>query len=312
MEKDKQNILVICGPTSSGKTNLALQLAKELGRTNILSVDSRQAYQELDIVTGKDIPKHLSPKIHLFGTDIFKPTEVANLANFTRYARKIIAESTLNKIPTILVGGTGLYLKAITENLSDITVPPDQKLRQKLEKLSLLELQEKLKQTNLEKYSSLNHSDVMNPRRLIRYIEISLSTKRNLHPEELETNVYFHWVGISVTKEDIYKYIRARVINRLENGAIEEVKRLLTKYQDHSLPIFSSLGVSQIKDYLDQKISKDKLINIWTNAETDYARRQMVWFKKQSNIVWYDKNSDRQKLIAELKKIYKTCSKNVA
>ncbi|HOX96234.1 MAG TPA: tRNA (adenosine(37)-N6)-dimethylallyltransferase MiaA [Candidatus Woesebacteria bacterium] len=304
MENKKQHVVVICGTTASGKTTLALQLAKELTRANILSVDSRQAYRELDIVTGKDIPEDLPPEISFYGVNLFEPKETANIADFVRYSKKIIADSYKNNLPLIIVGGSGLYLKAITQDLSDISIPPNLKLRHKLEKLSLSSLQQELKKLNLKKYSSLNHSDVMNPRRLIRHIEISLTKNISNSKDEMSPNTIFHWIGLSQTKEELQKNIHARVLGRLQQGAIVEVSNLLYRYPDHSLPIFSSLGVSQIKSYLEKKISLEELISIWTNAELDYARRQIVWFKKQSDIVWYDKNSDKIVLVADLKKIY--------
>lgn len=300
----KQSIVVICGPTASGKTSLALQLAKELPRASVLSVDSRQVYQEIDIVTGKDIPRDLPNKITFFGLDLFKPNEVSNIADFSKYAKKIIHDSSISNTPLIVVGGTGLYLKSITESLSNISIPPNPKLRKELEQLSLIELQEKLKKINPDKYSSLNHSDMMNPRRLIRSIEISQSKDLpTIQVQPQKQNSYI-WIGLLPNKNAIKENIKKRVIGRLKNGAIGEVKKLLEKYPDHSLPVFSSLGVSQIHEYIDKKISKEKLIEMWTNAEVNYARRQIVWFKKQPNIVWYDKSSDHLKLVAKLKKIY--------
>lgn len=301
--KSETKIVVICGPTASGKTGLALQLAKELKKANILSVDSRQAYKDLSIITGKDIPKNLPKGINVFGHNIFSSEETSNLGDFVRYSKKIIKSSLDSQTPLIMVGGTGLYLKAITQNLSFVSIPPNPKLREELDKLSLSELQERLKNENPSKFSSINHSDLMNPRRLIRYIEISQS---NITPSKTieNSNITYHWIGILSEKIILKKHIRSRVVERIKSGAIDEVKKLLCNYPDKSLPIYSSLGVSQIIDYLDKNISKKTLIEIWTNAEVDYARRQIVWFKKQPNILWYDKDIDRLKLSQELFKIY--------
>jgi tRNA dimethylallyltransferase len=302
MRKTKQNILVICGPTASGKTGLALQLGKELPKANILSVDSRQVYKELDIITGKDIPKNLPKKISIFGHNLFNPDERANLADFVRYSQKIILDSKKSDTPLIIVGGTGLYLKAITQNLSNVEIPPNPKLRQKLEKLSLEKLQDKLKKENPNKFSSLNRSDFMNPRRLIRALEISaspLQPKVQSHPAVSTT-----WIGLMPDKITLKENIRNRVLVRLKLGAIEEVKHLIKNFPNRKLTIYSSLGVSQIIDFLDKKIMKEELIETWTNAEADYARRQIVWFKKQPGIVWYDKDIDKLKLSKDLSKIY--------
>jgi len=308
MSIKKQKIIIICGPTASGKTGLALQLAKVLPKANLLSVDSRQVYKNLDIITGKDIPKNLPQKIKVFGHDIFNPDEVANLADYVRYSQKIILESHKTNTPLIIVGGTGLYLKALTQNLSDVMVPPNPNLRQKIEKLSLKELQDLLQKENSKKFSSLNRSDSMNPRRLIRALEISQSKidiSSSSHSRE-SGNLYrsFHWIGLMPDKNTLKENIHTRVLERLEAGAIEEVSHLFKKYPDKKLPIYTSLGVPQIINYLAQKITKDQLIDLWTNAEIDYARRQVVWFKKQSNIVWYDKDIDKSTLSKELSKIF--------
>ncbi|HSV95292.1 MAG TPA: tRNA (adenosine(37)-N6)-dimethylallyltransferase MiaA [Spirochaetia bacterium] len=300
--KKKQHIVIICGPTASGKTDLSLQLAKVLPKANMLSVDSRQVYKGLDIITGKDIPNNLSSKIKILGHNLFAPDEMANLAEFTRYSKKIIHDSNKTSTPLIIVGGTGLYLKAITQNLSDISIPRNPFIRQELEKLSLSELQNFLKKENPVKYQSLNRSDSMNPRRLIRYIEISRSKAPS--PIKKTINISFQWVGLMPDKKTIIESIKKRVLQRIKTGALDEVKNLLINYPNRNLPIYTSLGVSQIIEYLEGKISKKKLIEIWTKAETDYARRQIVWFKKQPNIVWYDNSTDTSLLIDKLKNIY--------
>lgn len=300
---DKNKILIICGPTASGKTSLALQLAKALPKANILSVDSRQVYQGLDLITGKDIPNDLPKTVQIFGLDIFKPDEKANVADFVRYADKIIESSAADGTPIIIVGGTGLYLKGITEHPKDMTIPPDPELRQKLEKLSLSELQNTLQEKDETKFSALNKSDSMNPRRLVRYIEIARASKTIVESKPNPLADYV-WVGILPDKNTIKSQIKKRVVQRIKNGAIKEVQNLLRNYPDTKLPIYTSLGVSQICSFLDDKISKEKLVEIWTNAEVDYARRQIVWFKKQKNIVWYDKSISQEILVQKLKKIY--------
>lgn len=306
--ESKQKIIIICGPTASGKTGLALQLAKVLPQANILSVDSRQVYKSLDVISGKDIPDNLSKEITIFGHDLFNPDETANLADFVRYSQKIIHDSGESNTPLIIVGGTGLYLKAITQNLSNVLIPPNQKLRQELEKLSLSALQELLKKEDPKKFIQLNHSDLMNPRRLIRAIEIARSTitvssssLREGTPTKQSPH-FFRWIGLVPDKTILKRQIHQRVLARLKADAIDEVKNLIKKYPDRKLPIYTSLGVSQIIDFIDGKISKDQMVEIWTNAEVDYARRQIIWFKKQPDIVWYDNDEDRNTLIEELKK----------
>lgn len=118
------------------------------------------------------------------------------------------------------------------------------------------------------------------------------------------SKISFHWIGLMPDKENIKNQIHKRVLDRIADGAIDEVKNLLTKYPNRNLPIYTSLGVSQIIAFLEGQVSNEELVETWTRAEVDYARRQTVWFKKQSGIVWYDKSTDRANLISQLKKIY--------
>lgn len=342
--KDIPNILIICGPTSSGKTSLALSIAKliisssslrgRLGdrgnpvlgtQVHILSADSRQIYQGLDIVTGKDIPSDLSPLIKIFGVDLVEANKKFNLSDFVQYADDVIQKSLEDHTPLIIVGGTGLYLQAITSNLLNVHVPPDEKLRRQLEKQDVPTLQKRLQVINPKRFASLNNSDVNNPRRLIRAIEIFSSLSRSsvgaIHESPTNEAPFlsssrmrgsispiqpiFHWVGLRPNKETLAKKIRQRVRERLESGAIKEVQSLRNKHSAQNHPIFSSLGVKQITEYLNKNISREELIDRWTSSEIDYARRQMVWFKKQSGIIWYDNSEVNQDLVSKLSKIIK-------
>jgi len=321
---NKSSILVICGPTASGKTSLSLEIAKLLPKANILSADSRQIYQGLDIVTGKDIPADLPPNISFFGLDLVEPNQAYNLADFVSYSQKIIQSSIKENVPLIIVGGTGLYLKAITSDLLNVHVPPNIDLRRDLERLDLKTLQSRLLELNPNKLASLNNSDLHNPRRLIRAIEISSSLRDSTsidtplegtnqsNPSSLDrhasltmTDISFLWIGLHQDKEIQKAKIRQRVLDRLDYGAIEEVENLMIKYPNHRPPIFTSLGVQETSKFLHQEITRETLIHLWTASEIAYARRQMVWFKKQPGIVWYDKSTIDSHLIAKLTEIYK-------
>jgi len=277
-------IPVVCGATSSGKSSYAFDLAKKYDNVNILSVDSRQFYKDIPIISGQDTPP---ANVTLYGQGILSPDESPNIAEFKKYVAPI-----LNKTPLIIVGGSGLYLKAITENLSNIFVPPDTEFRFKAEKMPLEELQKLLKKTNPSKFNSLNNSDVNNPRRLIRHLEIShYNQSHSVIPDSIRNpDNIFSWIGLRKTSDQLAKDIHTRVLTRLDQGAIEEVKKLLEKYPNQKLPIYTALGVKQIVEFVDGKIDKDSLIKNWTQVEISYAKRQNVWFKKQLGIIWYDNN----------------------
>ncbi|KKU45570.1 MAG: tRNA dimethylallyltransferase [Microgenomates group bacterium GW2011_GWA2_46_7] len=282
---------------------------------NILSADSRQVYKDLDIVTGKDMPTDLSPNIKFFGLDLVDPDKIFNLSDFKDYAQKVINDSVKQDISLIIVGGTGLYLKAITSDLLNVHVPANPSLRQELEKLDLPSLQSRLLALNPQKYESLNHSDLHNPRRLIRAIEIASSPpiapalSREGTGEGFMSPPTFQWIGLKQDKEVQKTKIHQRVLDRLDSGAIEEVENLMKKYPDYNLPIFTSLGVKEIVQYLKKDVSRDELIDHWTLSESDYARRQMVWFKKQPGIVWYDKDKVNMVLIKSLSSKIQKCSR---
>jgi tRNA dimethylallyltransferase len=282
-------IPVVCGTTSSGKSSYTFDLAKKNKHTNILSADSRQFYRDIPIVSGQDCPPQ---NITLFGQGILSLDEVSNIADYKKYASPIISKSIEENTPLIIVGGSGLYLKAITGNLTTTVVPPDEKFRSEAEKMSLEELQNLLKKTNPDKFNSLNNSDVNNPRRLIRHLEISrYNQSHSVIPDSIRNpDNIFSWIGLRKTSDQLAKDIHTRVITRLDQGAIEEVEKLLHNHPNQKLPIYTALGVKQIVEFIDGKIDKETLIKNWTQAEISYAKRQVVWFKKQPGIIWYDNN----------------------
>ncbi|HEX9008241.1 MAG TPA: tRNA (adenosine(37)-N6)-dimethylallyltransferase MiaA [Patescibacteria group bacterium] len=298
-----QKVLIICGPTATGKTSLALKIAKILGGASILSADSRQIYTGLDIVSGKDIPKDLDSSIRFFGINLFKPNQIANLSEYVGYARKVLKEEISENHPVIIVGGTGLYLKGLTEELSDIGVPNDLDLRDRLSSLSTASLQDELKKLDQNKFDSLNNSDKNNPRRLIRYIEIASNGDHKKILTSLP-DVEFVWIGLS-PRANLAELIKDRVVERISHGAVDEVKKLLKNYPDTGLPIYSSLGVKELITFIDNKISDVDMIDLWTRSEINYSKRQMVWFKKQPNIIWYDESTDPKDLALKLAKIIK-------
>lgn len=333
----RNKILVICGLTASGKTSLALKIAKKIGNASIISVDSRQAYQGLPILTGQDIPpgftRHQTnlckyrkltgvyfakDSINIWGVDQVPLTETLNISDFANFAWKVIKKEALRGKKIILVGGTGLYLKAITEPMLNIHLGFNQELRNNLTKLSVEKLQKKLASLSPKKLANLNQSDKLNPRRLIRAIEI-IKNPNSKRPAyfNLQKNTTFRWVGLKSSLDTLEKNIHKRVLARLKNKAINEVKQLTKKHPDPNLPIYTSLGLSFIQDYLklakgrsepsavrsaakdgsDLSAACSQLISRWVSQELAYAKRQLTWFKKQPAIIWYDQSNNQTKLI---------------
>lgn len=293
-------ITIICGPTASGKTALALRLAEvstKAGRpASIISADSRQIYQGLDIITGKDIPKGFVKKenfyekdnLRLWGFDLLSPDEVYNASDFSTLTRKIISEESKQGRTVFVVGGTGFYLKSLTRPESLAQIPPNETLRKNLEKLSIGKLQQKLNSLDPQRLLQMNQSDINNPRRLIRAIEVSLSPPfppSSSFPQSLK----FSWIGLKISLDDLRPRIQKRILSRLDHGAVSEVQNLLASYPNQNLPIYTSLGIKPIIRFLNQEIDRPTLINTWFTDEMNYAKRQLTWFKKQPEIVWYDR-----------------------
>lgn len=285
--KKSYKIPIICGTTSSGKSAYAFNLAKKYSQVNILSVDSRQFYKDIPIVSGQDNTSDIPPNVTLFGQRFLKADQTPNIGEFQIIAREIISTTQKENKKLIIVGGSGLYLKAITENLTNTKVPPDEIFRKEAENLTVSDLQNILKKEDSSLFNSLNNSDINNPRRLIRHIEISRSKPKS-EICNLRSDISYDWIGLRKSPENLQKSIKDRVVARLKNGAVAEVEKLQINYPNQNLPIYSTLGVKQIQKYLRQEISKDELIEKWCIDDNNYAKRQVVWFKKQPQIVWYD------------------------
>lgn len=302
-------LLLLVGPTATGKTSLALQLAG-IFKAEILSADSRQIYRGMNIGTGKDIPKSFEFRISdfgfdkrkipyygngtkIWGYDLVDPDEEFSVAHFARIAARILDDIwKRGKLP-IIVGGTGLYIQAVTESMPAIGIPPDKKLRQKLARFSLESLQRLLKDTSYIRYHRMGSSDRQNPRRLIRAIEIEAATERGKGDSgdrrgRVRRKMQKLWIGLTAPNHILYRRIDERVIGRLRQGAEREVRGLMKKGYDLSLPAMSASGYKQWQPYLEGRGSKDEVLERWKHDEHAYARRQMTWFRKNLDIHWFD------------------------
>lgn len=269
------DILCIVGPTGTGKTVKAINIATRQPSI-LISADSRQVYRSMDIVTGKDHPRD----INIFGIDIVDPDEPCSVSVWYNSVMPHIQQAWKEEILPIIVGGTGLYVKAITDGIETMEIPINDELRNELSLLPLEELQIVLKNVDSKKYESMNNSDKQNPRRLIRAIEV---TKSGSTPTPRSFSINSKLIEISPPPDDIYsKMIKDRVNSRLELGAIEETKKLIDKY-GKSVPSMSAIGYKSIIQYLEGNFSKQKLIEIWVRDEINYAKRQVTWIKKQKS-----------------------------
>lgn len=304
--KNRKELLVILGPTATGKTDLALSLARKFNG-ELISADSRQVYRGLDIGTGKITGKFGSLKkeegkwvvdkipIHMY--DVASPRRQYNVARFVSVANKIIWGIQRRKKLPILVGGTGLYIKAITAGLANLGIPFSAKLRKELEKLPLDQLQKKLQTLSRARWIQMNSSDRQNPRRLTRAIELEiskedLSVQASNRVKELEKRFNILKIGLTAPKEILYQRVDAGVLSRIKQGMIKETKVLHKNGLSSNRMKQLGLEYGVLSDYITRDIKNiygDKgLIEILQNKIHGFVRRQMTWFKKEKNINWFD------------------------
>lgn len=285
-------LIVILGPTASGKTSLAIKLAKEFNG-EIISADSRQVYRGMDIGTDKII----ASEIPHYLIDVVNPDEKFTLAQYKQLAVKKIKDvQKRGKIP-FLVGGTGLYIQAVVDNLQIPKTKPDKRIRNKLEKMTNHELFKKFKKLDPVGAISI---DANNKRRLVRALEICLITKKPFSQQRKKGKPLFDvlQIGIKPDKEKLEKKINQRADKMLKAGLIEEIKKLIKKY-GLGLISMDSIGYQEIIPYLQNKITlkqAEELIKIHTRQ---YAKRQMTWFKRDKRIQWIENYSQAKELIRD-------------
>ncbi len=297
----KHKMLVILGPTAIGKTDLGLELAKKFNG-ELVACDSRQVYKGLDLSSGKMPGESSSFKIEgkawvidgipLYMYDVAEIAQRFTVFDYVVFAKKIIKQiSDSGKLP-IVVGGTGLYLKALLEGLNDMSVPENQELRQELDKVDLGEIQKKAQEGIPEKWASLNNSDRNNKRRLIRYLEINHMypyKNTDTSTQGLAGNYDIQKIGLDAPRSVLYKRIDDRVVSRINQGMVEEVEKLVR--QGIALNRLRELGLESriLADFLAGKISsQEEMVSILQFKIHAFARRQQTWFKKESNVAWFD------------------------
>jgi tRNA dimethylallyltransferase len=295
----KPKVLVILGPTASGKTSLSVKLAKEFNG-EIISADSRQVFRGLDIGTGKDLKEYGKTPYHLI--DVVNPEEEFNLAKYQKLANKAIKDIlSRGKLP-IITGGTGLYLQAIVDGYELNKHIPDPIRRAELEKKTVLELYQILEQEKPEFASSINNSDKNNPRRLIRYIEIMEGGETPKKVSQKKTPYNFLLLGLRQDDEEMRIRIIKRIKDRLDNeDMIGEVERLLDN--GTSINWLNSLGLEyrHIAWYLQDKLDYDEMVERLGLATYRFAKRQKTWFKrweKQGRIInWIGDLKEANKIV---------------
>jgi tRNA dimethylallyltransferase len=295
----RSKLIVILGSTASGKTEWAIKLAQKFNG-EIISADSRQIYRGMDIGTAKPIDKGGIPHYLI---DVVNPDEEWTLAQFQKMAKEKIENiQQQSKIP-FLVGGTGLYIQAVVDNLEIPKVAPSQALRKKLEQKSTQELFEDLKRLDLKTAEII---DSKNRRRLIRALEVRIISKASFISAKQIGESLFETlqIGIRISQEKIYKRIDKRVEEQMKQGLESEVRRIyeelsqkLPEEKIWQLPSMSGIYYQEFKGYFEGKIDLAEVIKLSKLHNRQYARKQMTWFKRDKRIQWVTKFEEAEELI---------------
>jgi tRNA dimethylallyltransferase len=283
-------ILALVGPTASGKTAVALSLAKSL-RCEIISADSRQVYRHLDIGTAKPTPAELESVPHHF-INLIEPTEEYSAGQFGRDARRTIDDIRARSRIPFLVGGSGLYLKAVIDGLADVPEAKEE-IRSELEKeykrFGLGHLVDELR--SVDEKSLLAMKEI-NARRVLRALEVYRMTGIPLsHLQEKQKgtpSLDVLQVGLRWNRTQLYRRIDERVDAMVKNGLIEECMQLVAQGFDRRLNALNTVGYKEVFEFLDSRLSREAMIETIKRNSRRFAKRQMTWFRADKRIHWID------------------------
>ncbi|MGO8946329.1 MAG: tRNA (adenosine(37)-N6)-dimethylallyltransferase MiaA [Ktedonobacterales bacterium] len=298
-------LLVLVGPTATGKTKLGVALAEHLPvhaagwRMEAVSADSRQIYRWMDIATAKPsiadqerLPHHL--------LDVVKPDESYTLAQYQADATTAVADIWSRGRLPLLVGGTGLYIRAVVDGLAIPPVAPDPELRTELEAIAAGQgtavLYRRLSQLDPV---TAQHIDANNPRRIIRALEVCLITGRPISEQQGRRPTPYQplMLGLGMERAALYRQADERIDTMLRSGLVEETRQLLARGYRWEQPAMSSLGYREIGAYLRQEMSLPAAVERFKLSTHAYIRRQLTWFRPDSRIIWLDAGEPLETLV---------------
>lgn len=289
MEKPK--VIVIVGPTASGKTSLAIKLAKKING-EIVSCDSMQIYKDMNIGTAKPTIEEQNEIKHYL-IDIISPEERFSVSDYQTNALKAIEEILKKGKTPIVVGGTGLYVNSLIYGIKFLEISFDEKYRQELEdkaeKEGLEALYNKAKKIDPKAMETISKND---KKRILRVLEIFHQTgitksKQDELSRNEDVKYDFKVFGINIEREILYKRINDRVDNMIQNGLIQEVENIYNKFKKFPTSM-QAIGYKEVVEYLNKNISKEEMIEKIKMETRRYAKRQLTWFRKNKDIIWLD------------------------
>ena len=293
----KPKIIVICGPTASGKTKLSIELAKKING-EIVSCDSMQIYKDMSIGTAKPTEEEMQGIKHYL-IDCVSPETRYSVADYKKDAISAIKEILSKGKAPIVVGGTGLYLESLLYNIEYNEIETDLNYRKELEKIEEKEgleaLYQMAKKIDPEAIKKISCND---KKRIFRILEIYNTTHKTKTQLEIESrknkpDYDFLLFGITMDREKLYQRINLRVDIMIKTGLIEEVKALKKKYKELPTAI-QGLGYKEVIKYLDNEMSKEEMIEKVKQETRRYAKRQLTWFRKYDNLIWLNGLDDIQ------------------
>ena len=307
MSLKAKRLLAIAGPTASGKTNIAIDIALD-NKMEIVSADSMQVYKYMDIGTAKPSANERK-KVKHYMIDLVEPDIDYTVSDFCDDSANAIAQIEQNKKTPLICGGTGFYLNALINGTFN-TPPSDPAIRKKLEpraedKIELYKMHEELKNIDPTTAARIHPNDKY---RIIRALEVyyitgnTMSHYRNAHDSaKKEKNSLM--IVLNPDKEELLRNIKERTIKMVKTGLIEEVKTLLAKGYSPSLKPFKSIGYLQAVRFIQDEISMKELNEDIIKQTAALAKRQLTWFKKQKNTLWLHPVKD----LAKIREVGKTC-----
>ena len=290
-ENIKPKVVVICGPTASGKTALSIELAKKING-EIISCDSMQIYKDMNVGTAKPTKEEMQGIKHYL-VDYVLPTKRYSVADYKRDAEKSIKEILKKGKVPIIVGGTGLYVDSLIYNIEYPEIKFDEQYRKKLEKeveeKGLENLYKEAKKIDPIAVEKISKTD---KKRLLRILEIYHATGKTKTEQEIisrrnEPKYDYKVYALLLDREKLYDRINLRVDLMIKQGLIEEVKSILEKYNTFPTAM-QGLGYKEVVQYLNGELTKEEMIEKVKQETRRYAKRQMTWFRKNKQTVWLD------------------------
>ena len=294
----KPTVIVIGGPTASGKSGLAIKLAKKING-EIISADSMQIYKDMNIGTAKVTEEEMKGITH-YMLDIVSPEERYSVSTYKKEAEKAIEEILeKGKIP-IIVGGTGLYIESLIYGIEFQDEKIDEQYRKQLDTIAEIEGLEKLycEATKIDP-QAMEKISKNDKKRIIRVLEIYHKTGKTKTEQEIEsrkTEIKYNYKSFAITmdRNKLYQRIEKRVDQMIENGLIQEVENIRKKYNKFPTAM-QGLGYKEVIEYLENKTTKEEMVEKLKKETRHYAKRQLTWFRKYKEIIWLDGEEEEDK-----------------